>query len=117
MLTETLETFGVTQHLTPLLRQGDQRTADLVLSGYTDCKYLLSFLTSGHPTQRRQTKRHASGIQRLPHPVLFGHPEKRLDAVRADRQADLIETELLGRFQLELQVGPKLPAHGHRSDR
>ena len=52
MLAESLETFGVAQHLTPLLRQGDQRSAHLWLPRDTDFKYLLGFLTSRYPTQR-----------------------------------------------------------------
>ena len=78
------------------------------------CKHLLGFLPSGHTAQGRQAKRDASRILRLAHPVVLGHPEKRFDGIGADRQADVIEPERLGGLELELEIGPKLPAQGGR---
>ncbi len=99
------------QHFTALRGQRDELIRDLLLSGNADLKHLLSFFTSRHPIQSGQAQRNASRILGLPHPVLLGHPEKRFDAIGADRQAHLVETQVLGRFKWDLPVGPKLLAH------
>ena len=85
---QTLKTLWVTQHLAPLLGQGDDLTGELLLPRHADLKHLLGFLPSGKTAQGRQAKRDASRILRLAHPVLLGHPEKRFDGIGADRQAD-----------------------------
>ena len=63
-------------------------TGELVLSGHTDLKDLRGFLPSRHHRTRPAGEGHARGILRLAHPVLLGHPEKRFNRIRTDRQAD-----------------------------
>ena len=45
-----------------------------------------------------------------PPPVMFGHPEERVERVGADRQADVIEPKRLGDVKLERKIGAKLEA-------
>ena len=111
MPAQTFETLWVAQHLVSLRGQGDELTRDLLLPGDADLKHLLGFLTSRHAAQGWQVKRYASRILDLAHPVWLGHPEKRCNALGADRQADGIEPECRGGLQLEVQRGAKLPAH------
>src|SRR5712691_2709479 len=105
---QTLKTLWVTQHLAPLLGQGDDLTCDLLLPRHADVKHLLGFLPSGHTAQSRQAKRHAIGIRRLTHPMAFDDAEKRFDGIGADRQADVIEPEGLRGLKLERKIGVKL---------
>ena len=107
---QTLKTLWVTQHLAPLLGQGDDLTCDLLLPRHADVKHLLGFLPRGHTAQSRQAKRHAIGIRRLTHPMAFGDAEKRFDGIGADRQADVIEPEGLRGLKLERKIGVKLQA-------
>jgi len=44
------------------------------------------------------------------HPVLLGHPEKRFDAIGAQRQADVLKPKSFGSFKLDLKIGAKLSA-------
>ncbi len=111
MPAQTLETLWVAQHLVALLGQGDELTRDLLLPGDADLKHLLGFLTSRYAAQGWQAQRYASRILGLAHPMLLGHPEKRFNAIGADRQADVIEPECRGGLQLEGKIGSKLPAY------
>jgi hypothetical protein len=99
------------QHLVSLLGQGDELTRALLLPGDADLKHLLGFLTSRYAAQGWQAKRYASRILGLAHPMVLGHPEKRCNALGADRHADVIEPEGRGGPQLEVKIGSKLPAH------
>ena len=113
---QTLKTLWVSQHLAPLLGQGDDLPCDLVLPRYADGKHLLGFLPRGKTAEGRQAKRDASRILGLAHPVLLGHPEQRFDGIGADRQANLVETERLGGLELILEIARKLAAHRLRGD-
>src|SRR4029453_989415 len=104
---QTFKTLWVTQHLTPLLGQGDELTGELSLPRHADLKHLLGFLPCGKTAQGRQGKSDSSRILRLAHPVLLGHPEKRFDSIGANRQANVIEPECLGDLKLERQIGVK----------
>jgi len=44
---QTLKTLWVTQHLAPLLGQGDDLPCDLLLPRHADVKHLLGFLPRG----------------------------------------------------------------------
>ena len=44
---QTLKTLWVTQHLAPLLGQGDDLPCDLLLPRHADAKHLFGFLTRG----------------------------------------------------------------------
>jgi len=83
---------------------------EFLLPRDTDSKDLLGFLPSRCPTQGRQTQCDASRVLRLAHPVVLGHPEEGFDRLGAHRQADMIESKGLSRFQLVLQRGTKLEA-------
>ena len=65
---------------------------DLVLSRHTDAQHLLGFRSRWHPTQGWQAQGNASRILRLADSMALGHPEERFDGIRADRQANLIES-------------------------
>ena len=107
---EAVETLRVAQHLTPLLGQRDALTGDLLLPRHTDREDLLGFLPRRHTAAGRQTKRDASRILCLAHPVWLGYPEKRFDRIGADRQADMAQTEGLSCLKLDLEIGAKLQA-------
>src|SRR4029450_8433308 len=111
---EALETLGVTEHLTPLLGQGDDLTCKRLLPGHADVKDLLGFLASGKTAEGRQTRRDASRILGLAHAVLLGDPKKRCDAIGADRQTDVIEPECRGGLELEGKIGSQLLSQSGR---
>lgn len=113
---QTLKMLWVTQHLAPLLGQGNALTCDLLLPRHADVKHLLGFLPRGKATEGRQAKRDARGILGLAHPMLLGHPEQRCDGIGADRQANLVETERLGGLELLLEIAHKLATHRLRGD-
>lgn len=85
-------------------------TGEFLLSGHTDLQDLCGFLTSWHPAQGRQAQRDARGILRLAHPVLLGHPKKRCDRIRTDRQPDAIKTSGCGGGKLVHKIGGTLQA-------
>ena len=114
---QTLKTLWVTQHLAPLLGQGDDLPGDLLLPRHADVKHLLGFLPRGKTAQGRQAKRDSSRILGLAHSMLLGHPEQRFDGIRTDWQADVSQAECLGGLQLELEIGPKLLAQSSRRHR
>src|SRR5258708_25796975 len=87
---QTLKTLWVTQHLAPLLGQGDDLTCDLLLPRHADVKHLLSFLPRGHTAQSRQAKRHAIRIPRLSHPMTLRDAEKRFNGSGAARHPAVI---------------------------
>lgn len=114
---QALKTVGIGQHLAPLFGQGGTTTGHLVLLRHADLKHLLGFLPSRRATQSGQAQRDAIGVLDLAYPVLFGHPEQRFDRIRADREADAVETERRGGLELVLERARKLVAHGCGGDR
>ncbi len=109
---QALKTVWIGQHLTPLFGQGGATTGHLVLLRHADLKHLLGFLPSRRATQSGQAQRDAIGILDLAYPVLFGQPDKRYDRIRADREADAVETERRGGLELLLERARKLVPHG-----
>ena len=109
---QALKTAWIGQHLTPLCGQGGAATGHLMLLSHADLKHLRGFLPSRRATQSGQAQRDAIGILHLAYPVVFGHPEKRCDRIRADREADAVETERRGGLELVLERARKLVAHG-----
>ena len=109
---QALKTVWIGPHLTPLCGQGEATTGHLVLLRPADLKHLLGFLPSRRATQSGQAQREAIGILDLAYPVLFGHPEQRCDRIRADREADAVETARRGGLELVRERARTLVAHG-----
>ena len=107
---QTLECLAMAKHLAPLRGQCGALSRDLVWSRHADPQHLCGFLLRCRPTQGRQAQGNARRILRLSHPMALGHPEEGFDRIGTHRQADLIESKRLGRFQLVLQIGTKLEA-------
>jgi len=72
---QTLKKRWVTQHLAPLLGQGDELTYALVLSRHADVKHLLGFLPGGQTAEGRPTKRDASRLLGLAPPWGLATPK------------------------------------------
>lgn len=109
--TQTLETLRVPQDLATLLAQRGDLGGEFALLDDRDREDLLGFLPSQRPAESWQAKGDTNRILRLPHPMAFGHRKERLDRIGTDRQADVIESQALGGFELECKIGAELLAY------
>ena len=109
---QALKTVWMGQPLTPLLGHGGATTGPLVLLRHADLTHRRGFLPSRRATQSGPAQREALGLLALADPVVCGHPEQRCDRLRAEREADAVETARRGGLELVRERARTLVAHG-----